>query len=242
MLSPQTILNKHLETTDFTFGIFPEYRKEVDETVIKMFLSLSESIVRFTKCTPLTQEIVQLLREKLGKKLTGTLYPGGKDTLFAWNFKCGEKKLVIKPYYNKDLASLILHHLTIDEFGNILTTTLNQTPQDYVIVEIPPVIGFAKIETASYSIPVLISRESIGEPITNFSQIVGMLGDVCKSLALRGFIINLYPANWRFDPAESVIVLEYCDLINSNKIKNVEERITALIQSLNHHITLSHQP
>ena len=228
MISPQTILQNESTTSNISFGIFPEYRNDVDETVIQTFLGLSESMVRFTKGKPFTKETIQLLQEKLGSRLGGKLYPGGKDILFAWSFQCGKKKIVIKPYFNKDLASLILHHLTIDEFGSILTVTINQTLQDHIIIEIPPVIGFAKIATSSYSIPVLITTESAGEPLMSFPNVMSMIGDVCRSLALRGFIVDLYPANWRVNPSEPVLILEYIDLINSKKINNVKERIAGL--------------
>ncbi len=228
MISPQTILQNESLTSNISFGIFPEHRNDIDESVIQTFLGLSESMVRFTRGKPFTKETIQLLQEKLGSRLNGKLYPGGKDILFAWSFQCGKKRVVIKPYFNKDLATLVLHHLTIDEYGRVLTVTLNQALQDHIIIELPLVIGFAKIATSSYSIPVLITTESTGEPLMNFPNVVGMLGDVCTSLAKRGFIVDLYPANWRVNPSEPVLVLEYIDLINSNKIKNVKERIASL--------------
>ncbi len=62
----------------------------------------------------------------------------------------------------------------------------------------------------------------------SFPNVMSMIGDVCRSLALRGFIVDLYPANWRVNPSEPVLILEYIDLINSNKINNVKERIAGL--------------
>ena len=210
--------------------ISPNYQDKVDETILETYLSFSESIVRFTEGNRLTKEGIHRIKELFGGKLVGTLYPGGQDAMFAWSVPIGKSKILLKPYYKKELITLLIHYLAVEEFGNSRTYTFEQ---DFVTtVVIPPVIAVAKIATDSYSIPVLITTESQGEPVWNHPQIVTMLCEITKSLAQDGYIVDLYPSNWRLYPTGFGITLEYIDLFISNKLSNVKERIVTLINDL----------
>jgi hypothetical protein len=166
----------------------------------------------------------------MGNNFEGTLFPGGKDIIFGWSFQCGKKKIIIKPYNNKDLVALMLHFITIAEYGRNLNFIIDQ---EDTIIKIPPVIGLAKIATNSYSIPVLITTESEGEMLIQHPRIIGKVGKIAKSMALEGFIVDLFPSNWRYIPSETGLIIEYIDLINSNNLSSVKERVSELYSFFN---------
>lgn len=227
---PQVGFDEHmLAVSNVNQTIFPEYKDHIDETIITTYLNLSENIIRLSGNKHLTKETINQIKENWRPFFNGTLYPGGQDVFFAWSFKTGMNQIILKPYYKKELMALILHYLTTEDLGNILTCTINQK---LITVKIPPVIGLATITTEANLVPVLITLESVGEPIMKYPQIIRLLGEVTKKIAPKGIILDLYPSNWRFHPSKSGVVVEYIDIINSNKLSNIKERIEALLFNL----------
>jgi len=212
------------------FEIFTNFKGQIDETVLENYLDILESLVRFTKGDRLAKDGIGDIQKKFGGALDGTLFPGGQDAIFAWSIPVGKLNVLLKPYYKKELLALIFHYLSVETFG---TTRTYKIDLDFVTnIIIPPVIGLANIVLDTHSVPVLITTESKGEPVLNHPSIVTKLGEVTKSLAYEGFIIDLYPSNWRLHPSDSVITLEYIDLITSKSIDNVKVKIFNLIRDL----------
>ena len=125
---------------------------------------------------------------------------------------------------------LLIHYLSAEEYGN--TRTYRMEHELVVNVIVPPVIGVANIAFDNRSIPVLITTKSTGEPVLNHPSIMNKLGDVAKKLAYEGFIVDLYPSNWRYYPSSSEVTLEYIDLMTSKNIENVKDRVFNLIKDL----------
>lgn len=212
------------------FEIFTDFKGQIDEIILGNYLDISESFVRFSKGDRLTRDRISDIQEKFGGALDGTLFPGGKDAIFAWSIPVGKFDILLKPYYKQDLLALIFHYLSVETFGNTRTYKIDQ---DFVTtIIIPPVIGLANIALDTHSVPVLITTESKGEPILNHPSIVVKLGEVAKSLAYEGFIVDLYPSNWRLHPSGDDITLEYIDLVISKSIGNVKVKIFNLIRGL----------
>ncbi|MFX0183093.1 MAG: hypothetical protein ACFE95_08445 [Candidatus Hodarchaeota archaeon] len=213
------------------FEIFTNYEGQIDEIVLGNYLDLSESFVNFSKGERLTKDKIRDIQKKFGGALVGTLFSGGKDTIFAWSIPIGKMDVLLKPYYKQNLLALIFHYLSVETFGNTRTYEIDQ---DFVTTIIfPPVIGLANIAFDTHSIPVLITKESKGKPILNNPSIVVKLGEVAKRLAYEGFIVDLYPSNWRLHPSnKDYITLEYIDLVISKTIDNVKVKLFNIIRGL----------
>ncbi|MFX0172252.1 MAG: hypothetical protein ACFE9L_10045 [Candidatus Hodarchaeota archaeon] len=213
------------------YQIFTDFKGQIDESILGNYLNISESLIRFSNGDRLTREGIKVIQEKFKGSLDGTLFPGGKDTIFAWSIPFGTIDVLLKPYYKKELFALIIHYLSVEEFGN--TRTYNIKPDLVTNIVIPTVIGVANIAFNTHPVPLLITTESKGDPILNNTSIVTRLGEIAKKMAYDGFIVDLYPSNWRLHPSTSAINLEYIDLIISKKIDNVKSRVYDLIKDLN---------
>ncbi|MFX0185019.1 MAG: hypothetical protein ACFE95_18195 [Candidatus Hodarchaeota archaeon] len=211
------------------FKIFTDFKSQIDESILSSYFNISESLIRFSNGDRLTREGIKDIQKKFGGVLNGTLYPGGNDTIFAWSIPVGSFDVLLKPYYKKELFALIIHYLSVEEFGNTRTFNIDNFMTNILI---PPVIGVANIALDTYSVPLLITTESKGEPVLNHPSIMTTLGKVTKILAYEGFIVDLYPSNWRLHSSDSGITLEYIDLLISKKINNVKASVFNLIKDL----------
>ena len=101
-----------------TFSIFPEFKENYSYYAIQKNLELVESVVHFSRGQFMGPEKIELIKEKLGKKLKGTrLYPGGSSVLFGWSFPSEQVgRLMYKPYYTRHLTQLLIHYFCIGEF------------------------------------------------------------------------------------------------------------------------------
>jgi hypothetical protein len=215
---------------DTVLKIFTDFKGQIDESILGNYLNISESFIRFSNGDRLTREGIKEIQKKFGGALNGTLFPGGQDAIFAWSIPIGNFDVLLKPYYKKELFVLLIHYLSVEEYGDTRTYKMDHDLVTNIII--PPVIGVANITLDTRSIPVLITTESKGEPVLNHPSIVAKLGEVAKSLAYEGFIVDLYPSNWRFHPSSSELTLEYIDLITSKNLVNVKERVFNLIKDL----------
>jgi hypothetical protein len=213
------------------YEIFTDFKSQIDESILGNYLDISGSLIRFCNGGRLTSEGIKAIQKKFKGALDGTLFPGGKDTIFAWSIPFGNIDLLLKPYYKKELFALIIHYLSVEEFGN--TRTYSIKPDLVANISIPSVIGVANFTFATHPVPLLITTASKGEPILNNTSIVTRLGEIAKNLAYDGFIVDLYPSNWKLYPSTSAINLEYIDLIISKKIDDVKSRVYNLIKELN---------
>ncbi|MFX0050394.1 MAG: hypothetical protein ACFE8U_03785 [Candidatus Hermodarchaeota archaeon] len=213
------------------YKIFTDFKGQIDESILGNYLNISESLIRFSNGGRLTSEGIKTIRNKFKGALDGTLFPGGKDTIFAWSIPFRNIDVLLKPYCKKELFALIIHYLSVEEFGN--TRTYNIKPDLVANILIPTVIGVANFVIDTHPVPLLITTESKGEPILSNTSIVTRLGEITKNLAYDGFIVDLYPSNWRLHPSNSAINLEYIDLIISKKIDDVKSRVYDLIKDLN---------
>lgn len=213
-----------------TFKIFTDFKDQIDENVLENYLNISESFIRFSDGNRLSEKGIQEIQKKFGGSLNGTLFPGGQDAVFAWSIPIGNIDALLKPYYKKELFVLLIHYLSVEEYGN--TRTYKMDNGSVINIIIPPVIGVANVVLDTRSIPVLITTKSKGEPVLTQPTVMTKLGEAAKSLAYEGFIVDLYPANWRFHLSAPEITLEYIDLITSKNIENVKERVFTLIKDL----------
>ena len=77
-----------------------------------------------------------------------------------------------------------------------------------------------------------IQEEVKGESIKNDPPLIKCISRVALKLAQKGIICDPYPANWLSYKDQGEKFISYIDLLSSNTLTNVNERISALIKSL----------
>ncbi|MHA1992927.1 MAG: hypothetical protein ACW97Z_00135 [Candidatus Hodarchaeales archaeon] len=217
-----------------TFNIFPEFKKNYSYYALQKNLELVESVVQFSRGQFLGPKKIELIKEKLGKKLIGTqFYAGGSSVLFGWSFPSEQVgRLMYKPYYSRHLTQLLIHYFCISDF---LTTIkkINLEPElkEYRFIT-PKVIGIAKIEAFDKEYPILIVEEVQGDTIKEDLTLVKAISHLTKKLAKSGLICDPYPANWKYYSNQDRQHISYIDLLSSNMLKDINSRIASLIQQL----------
>ncbi|MFW9903766.1 MAG: hypothetical protein ACFFFH_05495 [Candidatus Thorarchaeota archaeon] len=214
------------------FFLFPEYKNKLSSSALQKSLGLVESIVGFSKGNNLTPESIDRISQKLGVRMKGTtLYPGGSSCLFGWSFpfdKIGS--IIIKPYYSRELSALMIHYLTWQDFIFEFQNMQFQLNNKEIQVKLPNVIGVAKIETFSRFFPVLITTEAAGEAIQAYPSLIREVGTFTRNLAKKGIISDPYPSNWKISFSNNHGVIQYIDLLSSNRLRNVQKRISKLLK------------
>ncbi|MHA1978906.1 MAG: hypothetical protein ACW98I_18530 [Candidatus Hodarchaeales archaeon] len=217
-----------------TISIFPEFKENYSYYAIQKNLELVESVVNFSKGQFLSPEKIDLIKEKLGKKLIGTqFYPGGSSVLFAWSFPSEQVgRLMYKPYYKRHLTQLLIHYFCIGDFlTSLKEIDLEPDMQKFRFIT-PKVIGIAKIEMFDKEFPTLIVEEVQGDTIKDDLHLVKSVSNLTKKLAKKGLICDPYPANWKYYSEENRQHISYIDLLSSNKLKDINSRIAKLITQL----------
>ena len=216
------------------FFLFPEYKNRISSGVLQKNLGLVESIVGFSKGRTLTREAIERISQRLGGQMRGTtLYSGGSSCLFGWSFpfkKIGS--IIIKPYYNRELSSLIIHYLTWQDFVHDFQAMKFQLGDKEIQVLLPEVVGVAKIETFSRFYPVLMTTEAVGEAIQPYPSLIRDVGTFTRDLAKKGIISDPYPSNWKISFIGNRGTIHYIDLLSSNRLENVQKRISELLKGL----------
>jgi len=214
------------------FFLFPEYKNQISSGEMQKSLGLVESIVGFSKGRSLSREAIDRISQKLGGRMRGTsIYPGGSSCLFGWSFffdKIGS--IIVKPYYNRELTALIIHYLTWQDFVDDFQDKQFQLDDKEIQVMLPEVVGFAKIETFSRFYPVLMTTEAAGEAIQPYPSLIRDVGTFTRDLAKKGIISDPYPSNWKISFTEGHGIIQYIDLLSSNRLKNVHKRISELLK------------
>lgn len=216
------------------FFLFPEYQNQISSKILQKNLDLVESIVGFSKGKSLSRDAIDRIAQKLGTRMKGTtLYPGGSSCLFGWSFlfhKVGS--LIIKPYYSREISALIIHYLTVQDFHDDFQNMRFQLNNKDIQVTLPKVVGVAKIETFSRFYPVLMTTEATGEAIQAYPSLIRQVGTFTRDLAKKGIISDPYPSNWKLSLTGSHGTIQYIDLLSSNRLKDVQLRISELIKGL----------
>ena len=217
-----------------SFFLFPELKNQISTGALKKSLDLVESIVGFSKGKRLSRDAINRISERLGPRMKGTnLYPGGSSVLFGWSFlfdKIGS--VIIKPYYRRELLALIIHYLTCQDFIHDFQSLQFRIKDKEIRITIPEVVGLAKIETLSRLYPVLITKEAPGESIQSHPLLIKTISNVARGLAQKGVICDPYPSNWLISFVDGRGLIQYIDLLSSNRLENVRGRIAKLIQDL----------
>lgn len=214
------------------FFLFPEYKNRISSSALQKSLDLVESIIGFSKGNSLRREDISRISQKLGVRMRGTtLYPGGSSCLFGWSFhfdKIGS--VIIKPYYSRELSALMIHYLTWQDFVSEFQNMRFWLDDKEIQVMLPKVVGIAKIETFSRFYPVLMTTEAAGEGIQAYPSLIRKVGTFTSDLAKKGIISDPYPSNWKISFTESHGIVQYIDLLSSNRLKNVQNRISELLK------------
>lgn len=198
---------------------------------IRNKLDLVESIVAFSQGHPLDKAAVGRISEKLGLRMGDSkLFAGGSSVLFAWSFPIDEiGAVVVKPYYSGTLTRLLIHYFTqIDYLPTFRDLNLTLSNGEVFILSVPQVVAIAKIETLAQEFPTLLVEEALGESIHTHPALIRQMSQVARQLAQKGIIIDVYPSNWKLHGEK----LAYVDLLSSNELKNLRERITWLVEKL----------
>ncbi len=213
--------------------IFPEFKNQVSISSLKKRLGFIESIVGFSKGNRLSRDEVDRITERLGPRIRGTkLFPGGSSVLFGWSFPFNRiGSIIMKPYYNREISALLIHYFTYQDFIHDFQSLQFQLSGKEIQVTVPEVIGLAKIETLSRFYPVLITKEAPGESIQSHHPLIKTISNVARDLAQKGVICDPYPSNWKISFVGGRGVIQYIDLLSSNRLKNVHGRIAKLIQA-----------
>ena len=217
-----------------TISIFPEFKENYSYYALQKNLELVESVVQFSKGQYLSPEKIELIKEKLGKKLIGTqFYPGGSSVLFGWSFPSEQVgRLMYKPYYTRHLTQLLIHYFSITDFLSFLKKIDLEPDMQKLRFITPKVIGIAKIEAFDKDFPTLIVEEVQGDTIKDDLHLVKSISNITKQLAKKGLICDPYPANWKYYSKENRQHISYIDLLSSNTLKDVNSRIAILIDQL----------
>ncbi len=216
-----------------SYALFPEFKSLISDSLLKNNLKLVSSVVNFSKGEFLSQNKINLIKNKLGKKMDGTrLYPGGTSVLFGWGFTFPKVDgVMIKPYYSREIFQLILHYLSISDFL-IAVKNIEKSTKSVIRIIIPKVIGIAKIDTLNRNFPVLIMEEVKGESIKGNFPAIKEISKMARNLALEGIICDPYPSNWKYLNNKERNIISYIDLISSNSLTDVNNRVAELLSSL----------
>ncbi|MFX0085240.1 MAG: hypothetical protein ACFFAU_06170 [Candidatus Hodarchaeota archaeon] len=206
---------------------------QIPKEGIQKCLDLVESIVEFSKGKPLTRENTDQITKKLGSLVSGTrLYPGGSSVLFGWSFYFEDiGHIIIKPYYRREITALFIHYFTLQDFTPYLDEIQLKIQSSRIKITIPKVIGFAKIRTLAVEYPVLLTSEVLGDSIHKKSSLIALTSKLAKKVGNKGIIMDPYPSNWKYTVKNGEIIIAYIDLLSSNLIKNLENRISELIKN-----------
>jgi hypothetical protein len=213
-----------------SFFITPGFEK-VDHGEIRRILDLVQGIIAFSQGQPLNKAAVGRITNKLGARMGDSkLFSGGSSVLFAWKFPINEiGAVVVKPYYSGTLTRLLIHYFTqidyLDTYGGVRYSDPNGSA---LFLSIPRVVGFAKIESFSREFPTLLVEEALGESILTKTMLIRKISQIVRQMALEGLIFDFYPSNWRIHGKKLV----YVDLLSSNQLKNLKERITKLLEKI----------
>ncbi len=216
-----------------SYTLFPEFESLISESLLINNLKLVSSIINFSKGNFLDKNKINLISDKLGQKMKGTrLYPGGTSVLFGWGFTFPEiDGVMIKPYYSREIVQLILHYLSKSDFLNTVKK-LEKSAKHLIRIKIPKVIGLAKINALNRNFPVLIMEEVKGKSIQGNFPVIKEISKFVRDLALNGIICDPYPSNWKYLNRKEQRIICYIDLIISNYLTDVNNRIAELLSSL----------
>lgn len=219
--------------SNISFFLFPKFKNQIEKESIRKSLDLVKSIVGFSKGKRLGQKDIHRITKKLGSRMKGTrLYAGGSSVLFGWSFNFEKIGFtIIKPYYSRELTALIIHYFTSKDFRKEFQEIRFEFENREIKVTIPDVVGLAKIETLSRFFPVLIMMEATGETI-QAPSLIRNITHITRDLAQKGIICDPYPSNWKISFNEDKGIVQYIDLLSSNQLTNIHNRIVELIQSL----------
>ncbi|UCE13927.1 MAG: hypothetical protein JSV04_01820 [Candidatus Heimdallarchaeota archaeon] len=220
--------------SNIPFFLFPEFKNQIEKESVRKSLDLVESVIGFSKGKCLGQKDILRITEKLGPRMKGTrMYAGGSSVLFGWSFNFEKIGFtIIKPYYSRELAALIIHYFTSIDFKKEFQEIDFKFENKEIKVTVPKVVGLAKIGTLSRFFPVLIMMEATGETIKTPSLIKNIT-QIVRDLAQKGIICDPYPSNWKISFDDNQGNVQYIDLLSSNKLTNIHSRIAELVQFLN---------
>ncbi len=212
----------------------PEVNNQISIERIKSNLNLVESVIGFSKGKCLTREDVERITKKLGPRMSSTrLYPGGSSVLFGWGFNFENiDPIIIKPYYSREFPALFIHYFTLLDFNHYFEDFKDRLQSLRISIEIPRVIGFAKINTLTRNFPVLMTLEVLGETIHKNPSFIALTSKLARKLGKKGIIMDPYPSNWKFADNKGDIILSYIDLMSSNTLKNLKKRISDFYKGL----------
>ena len=71
-----------------------------------------------------------------------------------------------------------------------------------------------------------------GESIQKDPPMIRTVSQVSRDLAKDGIISDPYPANWKYFDSKTKDKIAYIDLLSSNQLRNVNERIRDLIEAI----------
>jgi hypothetical protein len=217
-----------------SFIIFPEFKDQISVEKVRKSLDLVESIIAYSKGNRLNSDEIDRICKKIGSRIIGSrLYSGGSSVLFGWSFQLGNVgSVIIKPYYNRQLTQLIIHYLTVKDCILNLDKLKFEYNKKHYQIQIPQIIGLAKIISSSRVFPTLLAEEVIGESIQGQSPLIKEISSLVRDLALQGFICDPYASNWKTSVIKNRKIIYYIDLLSSNRIPDVKERIANLLQNL----------
>jgi len=226
--------NEHEQMSRHPFFLFPEFKNKISHDTIREALALVETIIIYSKGKRLHGNEIEKISKRLNSRMVGVyLYPGGTSVLFGWSFQFKIGKVIIKPYYNRELTQLIIHYFTAKDCAKDLFDTCLIINEEEYRIKIPEIIGVAKIKTFPKDYPTLLTREVIGESIQGHSLFIKHISNVVREFALQGIICDPYASNWKFSSVENQNIIHYIDLLSSNRLPNIKKRISDLIQNLN---------
>lgn len=217
-----------------SFLLFPEFKNKLSHDTIREALDLVETIIIYSKGKSLHVDEIEKIKSKLNSRMVGGyLYPGGTSVLFGWSFQFKIGRIIIKPYYNRELAQLIIHYFTAKDCAKDLLKVRLIINNEEFQIKIPEIIGIAKIRTFPKDFPTLLAREVRGESIQGYPQFIKHISNAARDFALQGIICDPYASNWKFSRSKNKSIIHYIDLLSSNRLLNIKKRISNLIQNLN---------
>jgi hypothetical protein len=77
-----------------------------------------------------------------------------------------------------------------------------------------------------------MTLEVLGETIHKNPNFIALTSKLARKLGKKGIIMDPYPSNWKFADNSGDIILSYIDLMSSNTLKNLKERISDFYKGL----------
>ncbi|OLS13167.1 MAG: hypothetical protein RBG13Loki_3203 [Promethearchaeota archaeon CR_4] len=168
--------------------------------------------------------------ENVWGKWAGKFYPGGQSTLWAMRFVHAPLKdpQIIKCFHKFNPYMLMNHVASAEAFVEDFPTPIDVRGKK-LLIRPAKNLALAQFEGED-QFTFHVQQFSPGNLIPPTLPI----GDICKTLSVKGYTVDAFPRNWRLQEnlKTGEITIEYIDLVFRDNICQQQEKLQSLVTQL----------